>query len=81
MSSCVCLCSKKQVVYTYRLLQTHTGHYTIMVNDLTHSLTHSLNATVSLVKTVFYKSGNFIGCVLLMMTQSLDAAAATFSCF
>ncbi|XP_075905190.1 SH2 domain-containing protein 1B [Nelusetta ayraudi] len=27
----LCLCVyKKQVVYTYRLLQTHTGHYTIM---------------------------------------------------
>lgn len=33
----VCVCSKQRVVYTYRLLQTHTGHYMLMVNTHTHT--------------------------------------------
>lgn len=37
----VYLCSKQKVVYTYRLLQTHMGHYTLTVNAHTHPHTHS----------------------------------------
>ncbi len=32
------LCSKQRVVYTYRLLQTHTGSYTLLVKTHTHTL-------------------------------------------
>lgn len=39
VTCCVYLCSKKKVVYTYRLLQTHTGYYTLTVNTHTHTLT------------------------------------------
>lgn len=38
------LCSKDNVVYTYRLLKTHSGNYTLMVNAQHSYIPHQRNA-------------------------------------